>query len=234
MKVWIFVEGESDRKGLEALFGSWRSRLHDARWGLQIMALGGKSEYLKKIGDRVASRLKEDIRDVVVAAPDLYPMRPFDEGPYAHHEVSVLAKVMERDVEASLIHRFKVPTTQVASFLGRFHATALKHDLEMLLLAVPEELARRLGTTEKLTGWRQPVENQNDGNPPGHIVETLFKTKSIKRRTYAKTTDAAAVLGKVRDLRSVLYTQHGQLQCPFFKTLLDWVGNMTSVPVYRD
>jgi len=39
MKVWVFVEGESDKIALNTLWMSWRSDLGRKGWGIQIHPL---------------------------------------------------------------------------------------------------------------------------------------------------------------------------------------------------
>ena len=106
----------------------------------------------------------------------------------------------------------------------------MKHDLEVLLLAARTELRAYLKTSDHLGGWRNPVEEQDQNNPPKRIVEGLFKAKL--RRTYRDTKDASAVLRAVSDLRTILYGDSQQMQCPAFKEMLDWVGQRTGVPAY--
>jgi len=43
MKVWIYVEGESDRLGLRALWANWREQLRTAGHGIKIIPLTSKS-----------------------------------------------------------------------------------------------------------------------------------------------------------------------------------------------
>ena len=64
--------------------------------------------------------------------------------------------------------------TDVDSHMARFYASALKHDLEVLLLAATSQLQSRLKTQDKLSGWRRPPEDQNQNKPPKRIVEELF------------------------------------------------------------
>jgi len=74
----------------------------------------------------------------------------------------------------------------------------LKHDLEALLLAAPDQLRQRLGTTDKLTkAWCKPVEDQNDDQPPKRVVDALFK-KYRKKRGYIGTMDALWILERAK------------------------------------
>ena len=77
MKVWIFVEGESDRIALNALWAKWRESLRKAGWGIQIIPLENKSKFFRKIGHRAAEKLTNNEDDLVVGLPDLYPNREY-------------------------------------------------------------------------------------------------------------------------------------------------------------
>jgi hypothetical protein len=114
--------------------------------------------------------------------------------------------------------------------LERFLPTAFKHDTEVLLLAARDELRAVLGTPDALGNWRHPVEDQNQIKPPKYVVEELFLAK--KDRKYRDTVHAKAVLERVSDMKTILYNNGGQLQCPIFKELMDWIGARTGVPAY--
>jgi len=225
MKVWVYVEGDSDRLGLEALWTGWRQRLRPGGWGIQVIPLEDKSRYFRKIGAHAAEKLIADSRDLVVGLPDLYPNRPYAGTEFPHSTVNELMEVQRRLVREELTRKGISET-----LLDRFFPSALKHDFEMLVLAACPQLRAHLGTTEKLGAWRHPVEDQNQDHPPKRVVEALYLTK--KGRSYRDTTDAPAVLRNVTDLRPIIYLESGQLQCPVFKVMLDWVGAKTGVAAY--
>ncbi len=120
------------------------------------------------------------------------------------------------------------------SYLERFFPSAFKHDSEVLLLAAKAELRATLRTKEKLIGWRVPVEDQNQSNPPKYVVQNLFRTKLKPGRRYQETSDPLAVLRRVRDIRSLLFTDDGSENCPVFKSVLDWLGTRFDVRAYTD
>jgi hypothetical protein len=232
MKAWFFVEGESGRTALEALFRPWNERLRQSHDGIQVVPIKGKSRFLIEIGSRVAQRLVASPTDIVVAAPDLHPMRDFDHTPFPHSNVAELATLMRNSVRSGLILEQRILAPQADQLLDRFLPSALKYDLEFLLLAARKALKQTLGTAENLGNWRRPVEEQNDDTPPKRIVEDLFLRKSKKRRAYQETVDAAAVLRRVTDIREVLFEENGQLQCPLFKSVLDWMGGHLGTLAY--
>ena len=57
MKIWIFVEGQSDKLALEALWWPWRQELRQVGHAIKIVSLDNKSHFLRKIGARVAEKL---------------------------------------------------------------------------------------------------------------------------------------------------------------------------------
>lgn len=229
MKVWIFVEGDSDRIALNALWTKWRESLGKVSWGIQIIPLDNKSKFFRKIGPHAAEKLANNEDDMVVGLPDLYPNCEYENSKYKHDNIGELKTVQTKLVEKALADDFGLSHIKSKEALERFHPTALKHDMEMLLLAAREELRIVLGTTDALGNWLHPVEDQNQIKPPKYIVEELFRVK--KGRSYRDTVHAKAVLEKVADIKTILYHNGNQLQCPVFKELMDWIGTKTGAPV---
>ncbi len=232
MKAWVYVEGSSDVSALKALWKAWRERLRAAGHGIEIIDLVDKARFFQKLGARAAEKLVASPCDLVVGLPDLYPNEPYAGTPYRHADLAELQAVQRKLVEEGVRIWPRVTPTAVAGLLSRFHATALKHDLEMLLLAAQAELRAVLRTPDKLGGWRLPVEEQNQGRPPKRVIEELFLSKSSERRRYRDTRDAPKVLGGVNDIRRLLFTDAGQANCPTFQAMLDWLGERFRVPAY--
>ncbi len=227
MKVWVFVEGKSDKVALSALFRNWMQDLKTRGWGIEFVSLRSKSEYLRKIGPRAAEKLLYDEHDHVVGLPDLYPNRNYESTGYGHSNLQELKNLQMRLVERSL--RNKVGPGDTDRKLSRFYASALKHDLEMLLLAVPSRLQLQLKMRNRPRGWRFPPEDQNQNKPPKRIVEELFRVNL--KRSYLETKDCHAILRNV-DLSEVLFNESGNVQCPEFRAMLDWIGGKTGVQAY--
>ncbi len=221
MKVWIFVEGRSDVQALSALLNDWKQKLSEKGWGIQLISLENKSKYFRKIGSRATEKLVHDTRDIVVGLPDLYPNRDYADTEYKHDNLEELRDVQTRLVKQNL--QQEVRLADVDSHIARFYASALKHDLEVLLLAATSQLQSRLKMSNKPSGWRRPPEEQNQDRPPKRIVEELFQREL--KRSYRENTDSDAILRKA-DLREVAE------QCPTFRTMIDWIGRKTGVPGY--
>ena len=218
MKVWIFVEGRSDVQALSALWSDWQQRLGKKGWGIQLIPLEGKSKYFRKIGPRATEKLEHDAHDLVVGLPDLYPNQDYANTQYKHNNLKELRAVQTRLVKQQMGRR-----TDINSYMARFYASALKHDLEVLLLAATSQLQSRLKMSSKPSGWRQPPEDQNQNRPPKRIVEALFLRRL--NRAYRENTDSAAIL-RDADLRQVAE------QCPTFCAMIAWIGGKTGVSGY--
>ena len=233
MKVWIYVEGEADKLALEALWSKWREELRRLGHGIKIIPLANKSKFFRKIGPRAARQLYDNNDDIVIGLPDLYPNQPYTGTRYAHRNIAELKSVQKKEVSDALQNIFSFNSQQVRQLLQRFLPSALKHDLEMLLLAAKDQLRSYLRTPDRLGNWHNPVEDQNQNHPPKRIVEELFRTKSITRRAYRDTRDASAILRNVTDIKTIIYNANNQIECPVFKTLLDWIGGKTTITAYR-
>lgn len=228
MKVWIFVEGDSDRIALNTLWVRWQDSLKRGYDGFRIIPLQNKSQFFRKIGHRAAEKLSNNQDDLVVGLPDLYPNSQYVNSQYKHDNVDELKEVQKALVKENLIKVFKCSPTQSETALERFYPTAFKYDLEMLLLAAIDELRKVLNTGDALGHWQHPVENQNQMSPPKRVVEALFRTR--RKISYRDTVHARAVLEKVADINTILYGNKNELQCPVFKSLMDWIGDRTGVP----
>ncbi len=232
MKVWVYVEGQSDRLGLGALWAKWIHSLDSNQWGLKLIALSTKDKFLRKIGPYAAEKLSNDLHDLVVGLPDFYPNANYAQTPMRHDTVEELQELQRRSVKKALQKTHGIRGNALQQAMNRFWPSALKHDMEMLLLAAKQQLRAVLGTENALGNWRVPVEEQDQNKPPKRIVQQLFITKTARKRAYRETKDAPAVLGRVGQVGQLLRTADGKVNCPVFKNALDWVGEMTKVPAY--
>ena len=221
MKVWIFVEGRSDVRALEALLSGWRRKLRERGRGIQLIPLDNKPKFLRKIGSRAMEKLINDPGDLVVGLPDLYPNRGIADN-YKHGNLEELQVLQTRLVRREL-ERTGMSRSDVESHIARFQANAMKHDMEVLLLAATGQLQSRLKMPNSPGGWRQPPEEQNQDRPPKRIVEGLFQ-RHLKR-SYRENTDSDAILRNA-DLHDIAE------QCPTFRAMIDWIGEMTGVRAY--
>lgn len=227
MKVWIFVEGRSDELGLMALFESWKKELNNYGWGIKIISLRNKPQYFKLIGSSVAEKLLQNNTDIVVGLPDLYPCKQFEETQYKHNNITEIQLLQTRLVKKVL--EDELMRKDLQSYIGRFYASTLKHDLEMLLLAAHEQLCQRLDLRRNPRRIANP-ENQNQSHPPKKVIIDYFKQRSSPK-SYQETRDAPAILREAT-LREMVLTEQGRPRCPAFKSMLDWVGEKTGVQAY--
>ena len=222
MKVWVYVEGKSDVYALSALWSGWMQKLSTKGWGIKLIDLKNKSQYFRNIGYRVTEKLLNNTSDLVVGLPDLYPNRDYANTEYKHDNLKQLQDVQTQLVKQNLQQQIR--RADVDSHMASFYASALKHDLEVLLLAATSQLQSRLKTQDKLSGWRLPPEDQNQSKPPKRIVEELF-SKYRKGKSYNDVVDGPAIL-RDADLREVAK------QCPAFRAMINWIGEKTRVRGY--
>ncbi len=225
MKIWIYVEGPSDCSALNALWTRWKENLKKDGWGIKVLPLDNKTKFFRKIGAHAVEKLRADSRDLVVGLPDYYPNQEYVNTAYRHDTLIELL-----DVQKKLVNNVLEQKRLDKNYMERFHPSALKHDLEMLLLSAHKQLCDHLGENHQPDNWIRPVEEQNQNKPPKRIVEEFYRTD--KGRRYRDTTDAKAVLSRVNNIREMLYFNTTQLNCPVFKNMLDWVGEKTGVPAY--
>lgn len=194
MNVSIYVEGPSDQKALQALLETPIIAPARARGvGIRFYPQGGKGTILNDVPRKAAEILKQSPNDWVFALPDLYPMASYDDGPSRHRSFAELVKLLRGRF---LARADKIRLSEETRSHFRVHC--LKHDLEALLLASPEELKQRLKTKDSLGGrWRRPVEDQNDTKPPKYVVEELFK-QYRRKPGYVDTDDAVWILGRAK------------------------------------
>jgi hypothetical protein len=191
VNVLVYVEGPSDRAGLEALLRELMARGRRTGVGISFYHRGGKGWILQELGRTAARHLKSRAEDYVFALPDLYPMAQYERTGDRHRSMQELQELLR--------HRFSQAADEVGlpeSVRAHYRPHCLKHDLEALLLGVPELLKQRLGTRDALEkNWRKPVEEQNDHAPPKRVVEQLFR-KYRKRQAYIESVDTPWVLGR--------------------------------------
>lgn len=217
MRVHLCVEGPADEAALRALLGPYLRQCRQAGWGVRFAVMRGKVRLLKDIGRYCAAVLAAEPLDHVVAMPDLYPTSGMPSGlEHASHEQ--LCGLLRGLVGQSLPQREP---------LQRFHAHPFRYDMECLLLAVPDRLRRRLGTSDSIERtYRHPVEDQDDDTPPKRKVEQLFLSKHRRRAHYEDVVDAPAVLAGVS-----LPSLCGSPELPRFGEFLDMLQTVTAVPI---
>ena len=223
MRVHVYVEGASDVAALNALLNDYREACREAGWGINFTQLRNKVGVLTKVGAHAWAMLSKSEEDHVVAMPDLYPMSEFDSTEYAHGSYRELQDLLRKGLTA---HAQREGYTRVPSEMReRCHAFPFSYDLEVLLLASHEELARRLkrkpGSLKN--AFRHPAEDQDDRNPPKDVVRKLFESH-LKNHRYEAVQDAPAILRKVRPLDII-----NSGECPKFSAFLSKLEEITEV-----
>lgn len=217
MKVLVYVEGPADRDALSALLWPLVESGRARGVGISFHPQHSKDALLDGVPRKAADHLADRPEDLVIALPDLYPMARYSGTRNAHSTFEELAALLQSRFVA---RANKLNLAEPAR--ARFRVHCLKHDLEALLLAAPDELRQRLRTRDQLkNAWRKPVEDQNDHRPPKRLVEDLFK-KYRKKPGYVETSDAPWILGRA-DLASIEAACPQRFR-PFVQELRDVVG----------
>jgi hypothetical protein len=186
MKVIIYVEGKSDRLGMETLLRPLVEEKRQQGVDIQFYETPNgdrKIAVLTKVPIKAINILRNAPDSVVVALPDLYPR---NKG-FPHETVGELVEGVTENFRRAV--RAKGADPRLAD---RFRVFCFKYDLEALLLASEEGLRRQLGVARLETRWRLPVEDQNHACPPKEVVKQLFSERGMR---YTATLDAPLILG---------------------------------------
>lgn len=190
MRIRIYVEGPTEREALPKLL----AHLEVARRRVDILPLKG-SRFLKQIGRRSALILTKERDAHVFACPDLAPKDAYENTSWAYDHYEALQEVLRREAKKAL--RARLNPKQVSQAMARFHAHPFRHDFEVVLLACPDLLKRRLGTKADITKrYKKSPEDQNFDEYPKKIVRRLFET--FARRRYDAVDDCPRVLEYAR------------------------------------
>lgn len=186
-RVIVYVEGPSDCSAMEELFAAFLERKRNQ--GVDIQFYDGhrgdaKKAVLTNIPRRAVNIILNDPNTDVVAMPDLYPK----DKAFTHSTFKELAEGIRKNFEQALKAR---GAEDDARLRERFKVFCFKHDLEALILAAKEALARRLGASSLKTTWTVPVEDQDFDRPPKRVVEGLFRRHG---KRYKNTVDAPIIM----------------------------------------
>ena len=167
MRIWVYVEGTSDKLGLEALFRNETSDWRKRGTSVQLRPLNGKGNILREVGRHARLALDNGRVDHVFVLVDLYP---------GHTE----AEALRQELRALIAPRLR----------SRFHAHVAVHDFEAWVLAAPEALCARLGV-KHLSGFNSP-ETVNDQKPPAEHLKGLRQIQPNVQKELGWPGDSAA------------------------------------------
>ena len=186
MRIRIYVEGESERVGLPKLL----ALVNPSRLPVAVLPLKG-SRFLSEIGFRAAEILCAESGSHVFACPDLAPNDAYRSTRWAYTDYESLQEVLRREVAREL--RSRLAPAKAKSAAARFHPHPFRHDFEVVLLACPDLLKRRLRTDSDITKhYRKKPEDQNFDEYPKKVVRRLF-TQFLRSR-YIPVADCARIL----------------------------------------
>ena len=185
--VLVYFEGPSDIAAMKQLFGDLIEQKTSSGVSIKFFPApegDKKHALLTKTPIRAVRTLKNDDTAVVAIVPDLYPP---NKG-LAHQTPGEL-----RDAVRALVAKEceRIAPDRREALVQRFEVFCFKHDLEVLLLACPEALKRRLNTGTLRVSWTKSVEDQNHDNPPKRIIEKLFEAHGQR---YEGVADAPQIL----------------------------------------
>lgn len=186
MRIRIYVEGETERAGLPKLLGL----VNPSRVAVAVHPLKG-GKFLPQIGFRAAEILCAEADAHVFACPDLAPNDDYRGTRWAYADCESLREVLRREVAREL--RSRLVPAKARSAAARFHPHPFRHDFEVLLLACPDLLKRRLRTDTDITKhYNRKPEDQNFEEYPKKVVRRLFS--QFLRTRYSPVADCAAIL----------------------------------------
>lgn len=210
MKVIVYVEGPSDRLGMEALLQPLIESKQKSGVDIQFHEApkgDRKISVLTQVPRRAAHILRNPPESIVVALPDLYPR---NKG-FPHETVEELREGILQNFRNELRRK----SADCPELEARFRVFCFKYDLEALLLAAPQVLARFLGVPSLQPRWRLPVEDQDHDHPPKRVVEQLF---SERGKRYIATFHVPLLLGEAN------YTELAE-RCPqCFKPFVEFLA----------
>lgn len=187
-RVIVYVEGPSDSYAMQALLGPLLEKKELE--GVRVKFVGEyreRGDRKKVVLTRAPARAVDVLRDpyaTVVVMPDLYPRNTA----FTHSTFEELAEGIRKNFEQALKAR---GAEDDARLRERFKVFCFKHDLEALILAAKEALARRLGASSLKTTWTVPVEDQDFDRPPKRVVADLFRRHG---KRYKNTVDAPIIM----------------------------------------
>lgn len=212
-KVYVYVEGPSDKAALKALLEPLLRRLREKEVYVTFFdeASGDrKKAILLKVPDRAVNILHSQPRSLVVALPDLYPKnKGFPHATFAELQAGILENFR------AAARRKKIQ--KVGELESRFKVFCLKHDLEALLLAAFDPLKAHLRSPALKPTWSLPAEDVNHDHPPKQVVEALFESCGQR---YKDTVDAPLVLG------SSHYAEIASACPQCFQPFVDFLGSL--------
>jgi Domain of unknown function (DUF4276) len=211
LKVIVYVEGPSDRRGLEVLLEPLL--LEKANEGVCIEFFpspsgDAKASLLIKTPIKAANILLNDPATSVIVMPDLYPR----DKAFAYETFQELRDGIYERFEAALRRK----GASDSPIRDRFKVFCFKYELEVLLLAGEEALREQLQLPSMKVHWRIPVEDQNHERPPKRIIQPLFAQRGME---YIETYHAPLILAKCR--YEEICSRCPQCFAPFVRFLTD-------------
>lgn len=204
MKFVLFVEGYTEKKALPAFLKRWLDPQLPQPVGMQTVRFDGWAELRKDVRKKANLYLHGPQRDEILAVIGLLDLY----GPtfYPSHLVNAEDRNSwaKKEIEDEVNH-------------PRFRQFFSVHEVEAWLLSQPELFPPEV--RKALPGKIAQPESVNFQQPPGKLLEQLFKAKL--KQTYKKITHGKDLFDKLDPL--VAYDK-----CPHLKALLDEMLRLAS------
>jgi hypothetical protein len=183
-KVYIYVEGSSDKYAMESLLYDLIEKKSQIGIEIKFLSENGKDALLEKTPKKVANILINELNSIAIILPDLYPKDVcFD-----HVTFDELREGIFNKLRVALRNKH---VNEKSALLERFKVFCFKYDLEALILASKESLEKCLNVSQIDVAWQLPVEDQNHEHPPKYIVKSIFESHG---ESYNEKTDAPLIL----------------------------------------
>lgn len=197
-RVICYLEGKSDRLGLESLFQDFLRQKRNEGVDIRFFEVNHgdrKRELVTSIPRKAANILRNDIQAQVAVMPDLYPPnKGFPHKTWPEMEAGIRLKFNESGGLDPRLH-------------GRFHVFCFKYEFEVLLLAAEGYLGP--GT------WYEDLNHELN---PKRRLEQRFEQRG---RVYNAAVDAPEILSRIdyRDLAA---------RCPqAFEPFVRWLEGLS-------
>jgi hypothetical protein len=191
-RIKIYVEGPTDKAGLEALLSDLIVSAMNCQVEIKIIHPNSgdrQKELIFNYPAKALSILRNNPHEVVFIIPDLYPMNRFGQHYNTPEELHALIK-----------NQVKIDDSRIKN---RLHIHCFVHEFEAILMAsdIPHK------ESYPKYNWAEP-EKQNGKFPPKQIITQLYPE-------YDGPSDAPALLKKYGSIEMI------SKKCPYFSNFID-------------
>ncbi len=200
MKFILFVEGKTEKGGIQEFLKRWLDFRLNRKVGLDLIDLKGWSNFIKEIVPRVSMHLHSPKKDEIIAAIGLLDLYiPKQEGFFPNRSNSVSERYQWAKLEIE--KRVNQP---------KFRMFFAVHEIESWLLSQPEIFPKEIRS--KIKTKSQKPEEVNFDTSPAVFLNRVYQ--SVLETSYKKATYGTNLFRKLDP--EIAYSR-----CPYLKQLLD-------------